>query len=146
MSLKRLLNQQKITRHKTSAKEINDLLELIRRDLKDAKVKGLSLDRKFITGYNAVLQSAIILLYCKGYKAKGVGHHFTVFQAMKEIMGPKYYELADYFDSCRVKRNRADYDYAGIASESEVKELIEEAEDFLQEVISWLEKNYPNLL
>ncbi len=65
---------------------------------------------------------------------------------MKEIMGPEFYQLADYFDSCRVKRNIADYDYAGIASESEVKELIKEAESFAREILKWLKKNYPNFL
>lgn len=144
MSLERLLNQQKVIKHKTSAEEINNLLELIKRDLKDARVKGLSSDRKFITAYNAALQSAVIILYCKGYKTKGVGHHFTVFQAMKEIMGPDYHELADYFDSCRIKRNKADYDYAGIASESEAQELIKEAEKILQEVLIWLKNNFPH--
>jgi uncharacterized protein (UPF0332 family) len=146
MSLKHLLSQNKLIKHKTSAKEISNLLRLVRRDLKDAHLKELSADRRFTTAYNGVLQLATIVLYCKGYKTKGAGAHFTVFQAMKGIMGPEFYQLADYFDSCRVKRNIADYDYAGIASESEVKELVKEAESFLQEILIWLEKNYPELL
>ena len=113
MNLRQLLNQDKLRRHKTSREEISNLLRLIKRDIKDAKVKGLSYDRKFATAYNAVLQLSIIPLHCKGYKPKGVGHHFTVFQTMKEIMGKNYYDLANYFDSCRVKRNLTDYTYAG---------------------------------
>jgi len=67
ISLKHLLNQNKLTRHKTSAKEVSNLLELVRRDLKDANLEGLSVDRRFVTAYNAVLQLAIII---RGTKQK----------------------------------------------------------------------------
>ena len=146
MSLKRLLSQGKLTHHKTSKKEIANLLQLVRRDIRDAKVKGLSYDRKFATAYNAVLQSAIILLYCNGYKTKGAGSHFTVFQATKDILGKDYFELGNYFDSCRSKRNITDYDYSGGISEKEALELIGEAEKFLKLVLDYLKNNFPHLL
>ncbi|RKY39219.1 MAG: hypothetical protein DRP72_00330 [Candidatus Omnitrophota bacterium] len=122
------------------------MIKLARRDIKDAKLKGLSLDRKFACAYNAVLQLATILLYCKGYKPKGIGHHITVFEAMKEILGKDYYELADYFDSCRAKRNITDYDYAGGISEQETEELIKEAESLLKTIFRWLEMNYSDFI
>jgi uncharacterized protein (UPF0332 family) len=145
MSLKELLNQGKIKPHKTSKEEISNLLKLVKRDIKDARVSGLSSDRKFATAYNAVLQSATILLYCKGYKTSGMGHHFVVFEAMKEILGKDYFELADYFDSCRSQRNVTDYSYPGELSEAEANELIQESEKFLKMVLHWLKTNYPNL-
>jgi len=146
MDLRGLSNQGKLRKHKTSKEEVNNLLALVKRDIKDAKVKGLSSDRKFACAYNAILQLATTLLYCKGYEPDGVGHHFTVFQAMKAIMGSDYHKLADYFDSCRAKRNITDYGYAGGISEVEAKELIKEAEEFQKVVLNWLKKNYPNLL
>jgi uncharacterized protein (UPF0332 family) len=146
MSLQELLNQDKLRPHKTSKEEIANLLKLVKRDIKDAKVSVLSSDRKFATAYNAVLQSATILLYCKGYRTSGMGHHFTVFESMKEILGQDYFELADYFDSCRAQRNVTDYSYPGEVSIAEAEELIQSAEDFLQTVLKWLKTNYPNLL
>ena len=142
INLKDLLSQGKLRAHKTSKKEVENLLAISRRDIKDAKVKDLSSDRKFAYAYNAVLQLATILLYCNGYKPEGPGHHFTVFQTMKIIMGNQYYTLADYFDSCRSKRNITDYDFAGTISDSEVSELIKEAENFLEIVLGRLKKNY----
>ena len=142
MNLKDFLSQGKLRAHKTSKKEVENLLAISRRDIKDAKVEDLSSDRKFACAYNAVLQLATILLYCNGYKPEGPGHHFTVFQTMKIIMGNQYYTLADYFDSCRSKRNITDYDYVGTISDSEVEELIEEAEIFLELTQNWLNKNY----
>lgn len=138
MNLKQLLNQGKLKPHKTSEKEINNFLGLAKRDINDAKVKEISTDRRFAIAYNAVLQLATIFLYCKGYKPEGTGHHFTIFQAMKEVMGTSYYKLADYFDSCRAKRNVTDYGYVGGISEAEVEELIREAESFLEVVLTWI--------
>lgn len=143
MSLRRLLDQGRLRRHKTSKKEIYDLLELSKRDIRDAKIDGLSADRKFATAYNAVLQLSTILLYATGYRTKGIGHHAIVFEAMKEIMGGDYHKLADYFDSCRTKRHITDYDYAGGISNTEAKELISEAEKFENAVVDWLKANYP---
>jgi uncharacterized protein (UPF0332 family) len=144
MNLEQLVNLGKLKYHKTSPKEISELLNVINRDIKDAKVKGISSDRKFATAYNAILQLATILLYCKGYKPEGAGHHFTVFQAMKEIMVKEYHKLADYFDSCRVKRNIADYTNAGRISEAEAEELVKESEEFLKTVLNWISTNCPS--
>ena len=91
MSLKQLLDQNRIIHHKTSKQEISNLFELIRRDLNDAKIIQLSADRRFATAYNAALQLGTILLYCKGYKTKGIGHHFFIFQAMKEILDKEHH-------------------------------------------------------
>lgn len=146
MNLRELLNQDRLRLHKTSKEEISNLLKLVRRDIEDAKVEGLSSDRKFATAYNAILQLATILLYCKGCKPYGLGHHSTVFEAMKIIMGKDYYEMADYFDDCRAKRNITDYSYAGKISASEAKELIREAEKFLKAVRNWLKNNYSQFL
>lgn len=143
MLFKRLLDEGKLKPHRTSATEIADLLKIVERDINDTKLERLSPDRRFAIAYNAALQLATILLHCKGYRAVGAGHHFTVFQAMKQILGKEYDELADYFDSCRSKRNITDYDRAGEISETEVKELIDETLKFKAFVIDWVKKNYP---
>ena len=146
MSLKRLHSQGRLSHHRTSQKEISNLLQLVKRDIKDARVKGLSNDRKYTTAYNAVLQLGIILLYCNGYRTKGAGSHFTVFQAMKDILGKDYAELADYFDACRSKRNITDYDYAGAISKKETEELIKEAIKFQKFMLKYLQDNYAHFL
>jgi len=145
LTLKQLLAQGRLKKHKTSRGEITALFKIIKRDISDANIKILSLDRRFSTAYNAVLQTATIILYCKGYRPSGWGHHYTVFQSIKIILGKDYEELVDYFDSCRIKRNIVDYDIAGKISEKEVKELIYEAKRFYKKIKNWVEKNYPSL-
>ena len=146
MNLKDLLNQGSIKSHKTSREEIENLLELVRRDIRDAKIKTISTDRRFATAYNAALQLATIVIYCTGYMPTGWGHHYTVFKALKMIMGKDYHDSADYFDSCRAKRNVADYRHTGDISESETDELIKEAEKFFDIVVEFIKKYHPDLL
>ena len=146
MSLGDLYKQDRLKKHKSSAKEIKELLQVVDRDLKDAEVKGLSADRRFATVYNAALELATITLYCKGYRPTGLGHHYTVFQAMKESMGADYADLADYFDACRVKRNVIDYDRAGGISEGEAEKLLKEVSQFREIILNWLQSYYPRFL
>ena len=146
MNLRAWFQEGKLRQHQTSAEELKNLLQLVKRDIEDAKVQTISADRRFATAYNAVLQLGTMLLYCQGYKPYGTGHHFIIFQAMKEILGTKYDTLADYFDSCRSKRNITDYTHAGGISEEEVAELIKEAESFLSIVLKWVKTNHPNLI
>jgi uncharacterized protein (UPF0332 family) len=143
MSLKQLQDQNRLSPHKTSAQEIKSLLMLVDRDLKDAKIEQLSEDRRFATAYNAALQLATILLYCNNYKTRGAGHHFTIFQSLKYTLGREYFELSDYFDSCRTKRNVGDYMSTGVVSKAEVNELMREVEGFKKIVLKWLKANKP---
>lgn len=142
MSLTRLEEEKKIRKHRTSRKEISDLFKISERDLADSKANAISYDRKFATAYNAILVLATILLYCKGYQSYGKGHHHTIFESMKIILGKNYEELADYFDNCRMKRNKTDYDVAGTISEGEFKEIFEEASKFYRLVKRWVKEKY----
>ena len=141
LDLKQLFKDNKVIEHKTSKEEIANLFGLVDRDIKDSKIKELSSDRRFATVYNAALQLATILLYGKGYKTKGAGHHYVTFMAMKTILGKEYHGLADYLDACRSQRNKADYTLAGSVSESEVEELIEETKKFRSAVKNWVTKH-----
>ncbi len=146
MSLKDLLNQGKLKPHKTNKEEIKMLLQLINRDIQDALIETLSEDRRFAIAYNVILQSATVILYCKGYKTTGTGHHYTTFLSLKFILGKNYYALINYFNDCRAKRNLTDYISAGQISEKEANEIVDEAKKFHEFLISWLKKNYPNYL
>lgn len=146
MRLKKLLAEGQLRKHKTSPREMEELLAVVERDLKDADQPGLSLDRRFATAYNAALQLATITLHAAGYRTAGHGHHWATLHVLPEIMGSKAQNRADYLDACRTKRNVADYDRAGEISEVEVAEILDEVGKFRSDLLKWLRTHHPHLL
>jgi hypothetical protein len=69
----------------------------------------------------------------------------TALTALPLILGQKRKDDADYLDACRSKRNTAEYDSAGVASEDDALELIKFVKELRQEVMAWLRKNHPEL-
>jgi hypothetical protein len=63
----KLLANKEAQRHKTSKKELDNMRALIARDLADARIAGLSADRR-PTAYNAALQAANMAVACAGYR------------------------------------------------------------------------------
>lgn len=135
-----------VNTHTTSRQEIENLRELVNRDLKDAEIDGLSDDRRFATAYNAVLQLSKMAIACSGYRVSSnkVGHHRTTFEAIKNAITSRDVEnLADYFETCRRKRNLIDYDATEVASETEADELVKKGREFQTIVEDWISDNYP---
>lgn len=146
MTLKNLLAEGRIRSHKTSVQESGDIFRVVERDLADAGIEQLSADRRFATAYNAALQLATLALYAAGYRTTGAGHHWITFHVLSDVMGETFRERADFFNSCRTKRNLTDYDRAGEISSREVEEILIEVRAFRQEVLTWLEKHHRGLL
>jgi hypothetical protein len=93
--------------------------------------------------YNAALQSAKMAIACAGYRVSGVGAHQASFEAIQLALGPGIVGLATYFETCRRKRNRLDYDMASITSDVEASEVLQKAGEFRDEVESWIAREHP---
>jgi len=146
MSWKKLLQDNKVHRHTTSRQELNEIRRLVARDLTDAAIPVLSEDRRFATAYNAALQTAKMAIACAGYRIASVpGHHRLTFEGAKLALGKPVEHLADYFDSCRRKRNEIDYTGATIATTTEADELLVHAKAFLSLVEGWILSTHPAL-
>jgi uncharacterized protein (UPF0332 family) len=143
MTLEQLLGQGRLSRKETSRREVRSLLEVVERLLRDAEVEEVSADGRFVSAYGAVLQTATVLIRCSGYRTKGIGHHYTTFQAPSAVL-PSESRLISYFEACRSKRNLADYTQAGAVSEKEVRELIAEARAFLSQVRRIISTEFPS--
>lgn len=143
MPYERLLRSGRIRSHRTNRQEIASLSAVVARDLNDAAIPALSADRRFATAYNAALQAATAVMYSEGYRSQSVGHHATVFEFLKEALGPDFHDLADYFDDCRRKRNVADYVGAGSVSVTEASDLLQEAAAFAGVARAWIGKHHP---
>ena len=131
--------------HKTSRKEIANLLAITRRDMADARAEVISADWRFGIAYNAALKLCTILLYAEGYRPPQGLAHYRALQALPLILGSSRQADADYLEACRQKRNAVDYDNVGGATAADADELIQFAGDLLKDVLSWLDANHPDL-
>jgi len=117
----------------------------VARDLADAKVAGLSADRRFATAYNAALLTANIAMACAGYRVTAkTGHHKISFDSIKLALGASADKYADYFETCRRKRNVIDYTRSLVATETETKEIVEKATEFYEFVEGWIDPKFPS--
>ena len=143
MSLDDWLRNDWLKRHTTTKAEIEGLLAIVERELQDSQVDGVSADGRFNHAYRAALTLATMLLYASGYSpARGQSHHhYRTIEAIPEILGDRAKDDCVYLQSCRAKRNAAEYDAANEASETECAELIEFAKEFRATVRAWLRKS-----
>jgi uncharacterized protein (UPF0332 family) len=139
------LDSGRLKPHKASAEEIRKLFKIVKRDLADAKVHGLSEDRRFTIAYNAALQASRAFLAAEGYRTAGQGHHHTVFQALRRLLEKEHHHVLDYLDDCRSKRNLAEYLGTEVTSAQEVVELTREAEAFSKLLHDLIRSRHPRL-
>jgi hypothetical protein len=67
---------------KTSREEIQNLLGIVERDLRDSRAEGISNDWRFAIAYNAALQAAAAALAAAGFRASRDSHHYRVIQSL----------------------------------------------------------------
>jgi len=122
------LNEKRLKPHKTSKKEIDQLLAVFERDMADARIKTLSADRRFSTAYNAALMVSIAALAASGYRASSEGHHYWTIQSLAHTLQLDA-RTTRKFNKFRQKRNISDYEMIGLVSEQEVDEMIALAQE-----------------
>jgi hypothetical protein len=131
--------------HQTTPGQIADLLAIVDRDLEDS-MRDLSPDWQFGIAYNAALKLCTILLYASGYRPEKSLAHYRTLASLPIILGASRKDDADYLETCRVKRNTAEYDTAGTVSQSEADELRNFTKELHQSVVAWLRANHPTLI
>lgn len=145
MSLSDWLKNGWLVEHRTSAREISDLLKAVERDLADSRTPALSADWKMNIAYNAALQSATAALAAAGYRASREQHHYRVIHSLADTI-----ELEDSligrFDRFRAKRNLGTYERPGMISDHEATEMIALAVDIRDRCKIWLRKHHSGLL
>ncbi|WP_139800820.1 hypothetical protein [Geothermobacter hydrogeniphilus] len=118
---------------------------IVDRDLRDARA-GVSDDWRFGIAYNAALKLCTILLHAEGYRPERTLQHYRTIQALPLILGDSRKADADYLDACRAKRNIVEYDRIGAVSADEANELIGFAEEFREDVLTWLRRHHSDLV
>jgi len=132
--------------HRTTPAQVAELFAIVDRDLEDARTERLSTDWQFGIAYNATLKLCTILLYAAGYRPEKNLAHYRTLQALPLILGADRQDDADYLDTCRGKRNTAEYDSAGQISPEEARELVAFSVELREAVKAWLAHTHPELI
>jgi uncharacterized protein (UPF0332 family) len=133
MAINDLLRSGCIRREAVSAAEVRQALKLAERDLRVArKLMGEEFDWGFTVAYNAVLQAARAFMFAQGYRPASVEGHKNTFAFLAAALGPQHADLVSYFDRMRNKRNQAVYGMAGRIAETEARNLLAKATEFVK--------------
>jgi hypothetical protein len=126
--------------------QISKLFAAAQRNVRDARLEGLSAENRFDAAYKAIMQLAMIALNANGFRTltSKPGHHQTAIQALSQTVAvdPKRVIV---LDALRKQRNVADYS-GDLVSDAAVTECIHSAEELLAHVLDWLKKNKPELV
>ena len=144
MSLKQWADNGWLRPHKTSLKEVAGLLAIVERDLADAE-RDISADWRFGIAYNAALKLCTILLHVSGYRPEKTLQHYRTIAALPLVLGNERKDDADYLETCRTKRNTAEYEMAGVATSEDASELAAFAKTLREDVLEWLKTNHPEV-
>jgi len=83
---------------------------------------------------------------CAGYRVTAKsGHHKITVDAISLALGAAGSSHADYFETCRRKRNVIDYTRSHIATDSEADEVVRKVREFHELVETWIESKFTNL-
>jgi uncharacterized protein (UPF0332 family) len=116
-----------------NAKQVQQFLADAKKRTRTAR-KNLAIDTEtaFQIAYEAMIKGSLALMLSHGQRPrKQLGHHIAIIEfAQKHLPGAKA-GMFSLFDRMRRKRNDAFYDIA-IVSETEAKEAVATAEQYLQ--------------
>lgn len=145
MTLENLAQIGKLKPHNVTREEIARLMAAARRNLADARLRGISPETRFDVAYKAALQCALSALMANGFRPSTgePGHHATVIQSLPKTIGLPDERMV-ILDQLRKKRNLSDYTGEGV-SEEQADACVRAAENLVSTVEQWLRKARPGL-
>jgi hypothetical protein len=121
MSLEKWVEYGWLQTEPTSRDEIRSLLTIVDRDLRDAKVAGISQDRRFEAAFSTARTAANIALRASGYRTSTQpGHHIKTIESL-ELTIKADSRLIQRMKTFSKKRNVTSYDSAGNISTQELE-------------------------
>jgi hypothetical protein len=147
MSLEQWFRNGWLQQDEPTVVEIQQLLQVVDRDLGDAQAVGLSADGKFQPAYDAALQLCMIALRATGYRVrKGQGLHKYGIDSLRYTLGDKWSESADHIERCSRLRGQSIYERTGVVNEQDADDLLDTARRLRSDVLNWLVTAHPELV
>lgn len=132
MPFERLIKTNRIKVLQSNSNDINQLLQLAKRDLSTA-MRNLdeSPDWAYSIAYNSILQAGRALMFYDGYRPRGADQHATVVEFIEERLGQNFSDQVRLFDQMRRKRHKIIYEVAGLITKKEAEQAVNFAQTFV---------------
>ena len=144
--IKKLEKEGKIKRQKAGIVQVEALLKQSILDLKEAKkVSHLAERATYLLAYMAMLKAGRALLLLKGYVPDNSAQHKTVVETTSVILGNKYRNLTEHFETMRRKRNEMTYEAGALLSMSDAEKAFSNAISLVEKILEKVKSQNPQL-
>ncbi len=144
--IKEYLIKGMIKKQKTNFNALEKLVNRATKELEVAKI-NLNIDEgtAYTLPYTAMLHAGRAFMLLKGYRPSNGYQHKTVVDFTEIAFGPKYKILIQHFDKMRRKRNLFIYELSISISQTEVKNALKTAKQFVNLTMTTIKEENPQV-
>ena len=144
--IRRFEKAGKIRKQKAGIVQIEALLKEAILDLEEAKrIVNLAERATYLLAYNAMLKAGRALMLFQGYVPDDGAQHKTVVEMTSAILGGKYRNLTEQFETMRRKRNEMTYESGTLLSKSEAQKAFSDAIALVKKIFTEAKAQNPQL-
>ena len=139
-----MLDRGLLKKQRIDFKQIEALLFRAQKDLSAARA-NLEIDEEvtYNYAYLAMLRCGRAIIFMKEYRTTDGQQHKTVIELSGRILGERFKDIINKFDSMRRKRNQFTYDPLLPVSKLEAKSALKTAEEFVKKIVEIVKKENP---
>lgn len=143
---KKLEQEGKLKKQKAGIVQVEALLKQAILDLAEArKVSQIAERATYLLAYMGMLKAGRALLLLKGYVPDDGAQHKTVVEVTADLLGNKYKDLTDRFETMRRKRNEMTYEAGALMSLSEAQKSFDDAISLVKTILKEAKSQNPQL-
>lgn len=144
--IKRLEKEGRLQKQKVGFVQVEALLKQATFDLAEAqKIIHIAERATYLLAYMAMLKAGRALLLLKGYRPADGAQHKTVVETTSVILGNKYRDLTEQFETMRRKRNEMTYEAGGLLSMSEAQKAFSDAASLVKQILKEVKCQNPQI-
>lgn len=145
MTYQKIVDKGLLRKEKIGFDQIIKVIKRAHRTLKSAKIliKNGDEEGSFQFAYEAMLLAGRALVFSYGFRPRTIGSHKIVVDFSQEILGKKFEVLTQKFNKMRKKRNYLIYGVGLTVSETETRNAIKTAEEFVGKVTDIIHAKNP---
>jgi uncharacterized protein (UPF0332 family) len=144
--INKFLREGRLRKQEAGFVQIESLLKEAIADLKEAKkIASIAERATYIMAYMAMLKAGRALLLMNGYVPDDGAQHKTVVEITGDILGKKYEELIQHYETMRRKRNEMTYEAGTLLSKAESEQSFKDAIDLVRTILAKVKAKNPQL-